>query len=114
MVALSAIAVLGFAGAVAGVTASLSPGLVGILARLGSLTMPIYLAHIVALAAARIGLTKLGIGDLTTHIVVGTLVGILLPLLLYAVSVRTGAERLLGFGATPRPVYSTPRQGRPA
>jgi fucose 4-O-acetylase-like acetyltransferase len=54
--------------------------------QLGELSMPIYLAHIVFASGLRIVLIKLGIDQPWLHIVVGTVVGIAGPIILYKLS----------------------------
>jgi fucose 4-O-acetylase-like acetyltransferase len=64
---------------------------------LGLASMPIYLAHILAASGARIVLSKLGIGDIGVHLVLGSLLGIAFPLALLYVAYRFKQERLAGF-----------------
>lgn len=49
-------------------------------ARVGYYSMAIYLLHVFALTAARIGLIKLGIEDTSLHLLLGTLIGVVAPL----------------------------------
>lgn len=57
-----------------------------VLVYLGRRSMPIFLAHTMALAATRIGLTRLGVDDVLVQAVVGTLVGVLGSVLLWRVT----------------------------
>lgn len=57
-----------------------------VLVYLGRRSMPIFLAHTMALAATRIVLTRLGVDDVLVHAVVGTLVGILGAVVLWRVT----------------------------
>lgn len=66
------------------------------LVRLGIASMTIYLAHTIFSAAAREALIVLGIHDLSLHMLIGTAVGIVAPLLLLALARRTGTVKLLG------------------
>lgn len=58
------------------------------LLRLGQLSMPIYLAHIIFASGLRIVLVKLGIEHSWLHILAGTTVGIVGPIVLFALSKR--------------------------
>jgi peptidoglycan/LPS O-acetylase OafA/YrhL len=53
---------------------------------LGAWSMPIYLAHIIFASGFRIVLMKLGIEHTLLHVVGGTLVGIIGPIILYKLS----------------------------
>ncbi|MBY6119756.1 acyltransferase [Mameliella alba] len=67
-----------------------------VLERLGQLSMPIYLAHTLFTAATRIVLFKFTT-DATVHLVMGTLAGLIGPVLLYYALRRIASPRLLGF-----------------
>ncbi|AIT19832.1 acyltransferase family protein [Burkholderia thailandensis E254] len=67
----------------------------------GFASMPIYLAHILATAATRIALVKIGIVDVGVQLALGTLAGVAGPMLLYALALRSGAARLAGFPPLP-------------
>lgn len=54
--------------------------------KLGELSMPIYLAHIIFASGLRIVLVKLGIDDPSIHVLLGTLVGLVGPIALFYVS----------------------------
>jgi peptidoglycan/LPS O-acetylase OafA/YrhL len=77
-------------------TVLLRPGLRWI-AGLGGASMAIYLSHTIFSAAARIGLQQVGVTDVAVHMVVGTLVGLLCPVVLYGVARRWGLTAKLGF-----------------
>lgn len=64
---------------------------------LGRLTMPIYLTHILFTAATRMVLERLGITDLTLHLIAGTLIGIAGPVVLYLLAQRLGLTTWVGF-----------------
>lgn len=65
---------------------------------LGRQSLPIYLAHILAGSGTRIILYKfLGVTSVTTHLIIGTLVGVFAPLLLYRLSEYVGAQALFYF-----------------
>ncbi|MDN5786842.1 acyltransferase family protein [Pseudorhodobacter sp.] len=68
------------------------------LERLGQLTMPIYLSHIIFTGAARMILTRFGFDGLALHLVLGTAAGVIGPLLLVHAAQRFGLSRWLGFG----------------
>ncbi|WP_026460540.1 acyltransferase family protein [Schaalia suimastitidis] len=53
------------------------------LAYVGRYSLQIFLAHVLAMAATRIVLVKLGVTDVTVHVVLGTAVGTLVPLVLW-------------------------------
>ncbi|PKW28001.1 acyltransferase family protein [Phycicoccus duodecadis] len=89
---------LGVVASVAGTGAVLAVGVLlargpaalsAVLTLLGRRSLEIYLAHIVATAGARVVLLQLGVGDLTVHLLAGTVAGLVFPLALW-----WGAERL--------------------
>lgn len=66
---------------------------------IGRLSMPIYLAHLIATAGTRVVLLKFfGLQDVTLHIILGTTAGLIFPILLFRFSKRLGVERWVGFG----------------
>lgn len=67
------------------------------LAMLGVASMPIYVCHTMFAAALREGLLIFGVDMLGVQLVLGTLIGIAGPLLVYAVARRLGWSRVLGF-----------------
>ncbi|MFZ2160733.1 MAG: acyltransferase [Sideroxyarcus sp.] len=76
------------------------------MAYLGQQSMTIYLVHILAGSGCRIVLQKvLGITDVGVHLLVGTLAGLLLPILFYFVCTRIGLSalfsppKMLSFGS---------------
>lgn len=81
------VAVTGMALTIA-VSVSLAKENLGrILSYLGGLSMVIYLAHILATSGFRILLSKgAGVSDVTTHIILGTIAGVVLPLVGYWVT----------------------------
>jgi fucose 4-O-acetylase-like acetyltransferase len=93
---------LGLAVTLCGIAASL--GLASLLGRtnragfirnLGAYSLEIYVAHTIASAGIRIALQKgLKVQDATVHIILGTVVGLLLPLILNSLCRRFHAEFL--------------------
>ncbi|MBY6114341.1 acyltransferase [Mameliella alba] len=67
-----------------------------LLVRLGQLSMPIYLAHTLFTAASRIALFKVTT-DPVIHLAVGTVAGLVGPVLLYFAVRSVASPRLLGF-----------------
>lgn len=92
------VAVLGFVGALARIGDSKTGRA---LAWLGQRTMPIYLVHIILTAGTRAALLKLGVAEIWPHLVLGTLMGIVVPLALDAVLQRLRLGGLAGFGQRP-------------
>ena len=64
---------------------------------LGTASLAIYVSHTIFSAATRIVLVKIGVTDLSVHMVVGTLAGLLLPAALYVAARRMGLSGVLGF-----------------
>lgn len=64
---------------------------------LGTASLAIFVSHTIFSAAARIVLLKIGITELWVHMLVGTLVGLLLPAALYMTAKRLGFSDKLGF-----------------
>lgn len=54
-----------------------------ILSKIGQLSMPIYLIHIVAMAGIRIVLLKIGMTNIYLHVILGFLFGLIIPILVY-------------------------------
>jgi fucose 4-O-acetylase-like acetyltransferase len=82
------------------VTSARGTGTAALLARLGLASMGIYLAHTIFSAGTRAVLGRFT-ADLTTHLILGTLAGIIGPLLLYAVIRRVGHPSWIGFSPMP-------------
>lgn len=57
---------------------------------IGLNSMIIYLAHVIAAAGTRTILSKLGISDIYLHLGLGTLAGLLMPLILVPISLKAG------------------------
>lgn len=74
-----------------------SSGLTKKLNLLGKASMAIYLAHTIFSAATREVMFAFGIENLAAHLVLGTLTGLVGPLVLFNISKRTGTTRVLGF-----------------
>ncbi len=68
------------------------------LAILGRASMAIYLAHIFFTAFSRIALTTMGVQNLWVHVLIGTALGVLGPLVLQLLVDRFSLGRVLGFG----------------
>lgn len=66
------------------------------LARLGALSLAIYVMHTMFSAALRIGLLAIGIDDPALHMVLGTAVGLVGPVMVFAVADRIGVSRVMG------------------
>lgn len=64
------------------------------LAFLGARSMEIFLAHIIAASGTRIALAMAGVEAPVVHILVGTIAGIVLPLVLWRISVIVGVPWL--------------------
>lgn len=97
------LAVLGSAGVIA--VSMLVQGrnkMIGWIAYLGRLSMPIYLLHTMGSVAARSGLKAAGLTNPIPVLMIVTLAGIFLPILVYHLAAKFGIIRLLGFGAPPR------------
>jgi fucose 4-O-acetylase-like acetyltransferase len=65
-------------------------------AGLGTASLAIYVSHTIFSAAARIALLQAGVTDIVVHMVVGTLVGLLCPAVLYGTARRVGLSAKLG------------------
>tara|TARA_R110002096_G_scaffold229063_6_gene418564 strand:+ start:2806 stop:3813 length:1008 start_codon:yes stop_codon:yes gene_type:complete len=72
-----------------------------IMAAIGRQTMPIFLAHILFTAATRIALLRLGVDALVPHIVLGSAMGMIGPLLFVEIANRLQVSALVGFGPPP-------------
>ncbi|AIO66806.1 acyltransferase family protein [Burkholderia oklahomensis] len=82
------------------------------LEHIGFASMPIYLAHILATAATRIALVKLGVVDVGVQLALGTLAGVACPMLLYGLVLRSGTARLVGFPPLPAGYADAREKGR--
>lgn len=111
--ALSALAVLGAVLVVRAVHARV-PGTAPVrwLARLGALSLPVYLAHVIVLGGVRTAALRLGLHDLAAQVLLGTVVATLAPLLLHRLAVRAGRAAALGFTPFPAAERSPARAGR--
>ena len=65
---------------------------------LGVISLAIYVMHTMFSAALRILLVKLGTDDLMLHLVFGSAIGIIGPVIVYRIPRRYGASRYLGLG----------------
>lgn len=63
---------------------------------LGEQSLAIYVAHVIFAAAVRIVLLRFGIEDVSTHVVLGVLAGVIGPLLIARVLRRVGAAQIFG------------------
>ena len=84
-------------------------GRTGLLERIGRVTLPILLLHVLASAGLRIGLSMLGV-ELAPLLLLGAvvLVGVVVPLAASRISRRAGIRGVVGFGAV------RPGRGLPA
>lgn len=87
---------LAFLTMVRSLTAVASAGTTGILVFLGVSSMGIYLAHTIFSAGIRAVLGRFTT-DLTLHMITGTLIGIIGPLIIYAIIRRVGRPAWIGF-----------------
>ncbi|SIT41362.1 Acyltransferase 3 [Paraburkholderia ribeironis] len=71
------------------------------LTSIGFASMPIYLMHILAMAGVRTVLMRAGITDLATHLALGTVVGVAVPMVAYILVLRAGCARIAGFPLWP-------------
>ena len=71
----------------------LSVGLVYI----GQRTMPIFLAHLLFTAGGRIAMAQVGLTDFSMIVVVGTLLGVILPLVAYEIGEKLRLGAVLGW-----------------
>ena len=69
---------------------------------ISSATLAIYVAHVIFTAGARIILAKLGIESLAIHVVAGTALGVIAPLVMYEISQRLRLTQLAGLGVLRR------------
>jgi fucose 4-O-acetylase-like acetyltransferase len=96
---------LGFAVTLCGIAASVAlavllshAGSLGFVLVLGNNSLEIYVAHTIASAGLRIALQKvLKVHDVTAHVVIGTVGGIVLPLILALLCRRCHAQFLFRF-----------------
>lgn len=68
-----------------------------LIARLGFLSMPVYLAHPIFTAIAREILLAIGVVNVPVQLAIGTLSGIFVSLLIYFVAVKTKLDLPMGF-----------------
>lgn len=95
---LSLVATLGFCAMVYGFSPMIPTQALTIAIYLGATSMAIYVMHVIPEAAMRIGLTGLGVYAVWLHVLVGTLAGILAPVLVYEALKRLGLLRLFALG----------------
>ncbi|MDQ0446858.1 acyltransferase family protein [Methylobacterium aerolatum] len=100
--AAAVVAVIGFSLALAALfDAASGTRAVRALAALGALSLPIYLAHVIAASGARVIALRLGITEWGPHVVIGCAAGLVGPLVLVWVANRLGLAPLLGFARFP-------------
>lgn len=63
----------------------------------GQRTMPIFLAHLLFTAGARIAMARFGLTDFSLIVVVGTLLGVVLPLIAYEIGEKLRLGTVLGW-----------------
>jgi fucose 4-O-acetylase-like acetyltransferase len=66
---------------------------------LGLASMPIYLVHVFGTASIRIILLKLGVHDVSMHMLAGVVVGIAVPMVVFYAAYRLRREGVLGFSS---------------
>ena len=90
-------------GAAAGIVLILALGqmvagrISGAMAYLGARTMPIFVSHILVVAAVRILLLRLGVADAVAIVAIATVAGIAVPLLACAAATRLMIVEVLGW-----------------
>lgn len=101
---------LAVTGAVLAAFAGLGAGrrVPGWLVTLGTGSMAIYLGHTPFSAGFREACLAFGITDMSLHVIVGTLAGLIGPLVLLAAARRTGTLRFFGFDTQNRSVRPGP------
>jgi uncharacterized membrane protein YcfT len=68
---------------------------------LGALTLPIFVAHVIVAAGVRVALLKgAHVQNLGVHLLLGTLLGLAIPVILEAAARRVGFDYLFAFGTT--------------
>ena len=107
---------LGFLLAGAGIVATLGLArLVGarmpVLPLLGAASLPIFLLHVIAAAAARAALKWLSIIEPAMALPLITAAGLLVPLVVYQLAANAGLSLWLGLGYPPASPKSRPRRG---
>jgi fucose 4-O-acetylase-like acetyltransferase len=73
------------------------------LAELGHASMAIYVSHVIALAAARIALVMIDVTSIWLHVVVGTVIGVVGPYLMFILARHFGLLPIFGLGRQPKP-----------
>lgn len=71
--------------------------LAGFLVYVGQRTMPIFLAHLLFTAGARIAMAQIGLTDFSLIVIAGTLLGVALPLLAYEIGEKLRLGTVLGW-----------------
>jgi fucose 4-O-acetylase-like acetyltransferase len=93
------LAAIGITGTIAAALLAERSGACAWIRRLGSLTLPIYLAHIVFAAATRLFLERvLRVEDLWTHVILGCAIGLVGPVILALCSRQLGFYALFTIG----------------
>ena len=100
--AAAAMAVAGISLAIAAVVQAMPrSGAVRAAATLGALSLPIYLAHVIAASGARVVALRLGITEWAPHLALGCAAGLIGPLVLVWAANRLGLAPILGFTRFP-------------
>ncbi len=79
------------------------------LAQIGQASLAIYVAHVIFAAALRILLYRFDLFNCTLHVVAGTLVGTLIPAVLFVMATRLKLSPYIGFGRTQKFLYVAPQ-----
>jgi fucose 4-O-acetylase-like acetyltransferase len=91
-------AAIGFILIIAGISFFPAQGRVStVLMILGQASMAIYLAHVFFTAFSRVALQAVGVQDLWAHLLLGTLLGVIGPLVLLSLADKLSLRRILGF-----------------
>jgi fucose 4-O-acetylase-like acetyltransferase len=84
--------------------ARLATGQIDLLTKLGRVSMPIFLMHVIAAAAVRSGLKALHFEEPVIALLIVAAGGLLLPIIFYQLAERTHLSAWLGFGIQKKPV----------
>lgn len=96
--ACSLIATLGFCAAIYGFAPTVPRRPMAWVSHLGTISMAIYVMHVIPGAATRIVMVRLGVESVGLHLLAGTALGVFLPVLAYLILKRLGLLRLFGLG----------------
>jgi len=86
---------------------------VALLPALGAASLAIFVLHVICGAAIRAGLERIGVSQPAIAVMLVTAGGLLIPLVIYKISVITGLTPWLGLGYAPRPLVSVSASAEP-